>query len=264
MTTPRLASALSLAALLVAAGCKSRPAADTANAADANPTPPTYTPSSAPPASMGTVSGVVKFTGATPARVRIDMSMDPGCAFGADNMSEPYVIRKGLVANVFVYVKSGAQDTTAWPGISPVLLDQKDCRFTPHVIAIQQGAAILFHNSDSTMHNIHAVPTVEGNTTVDLSQPPGGAADRVVFHRAETMIPVRCNNHPWMNAFVNIAPNPFFAVTDRDGSFTIPRLPPGHYVLAAVHEKMGEQEIPLWVRGGTTTKADFTFSAGAK
>ena len=56
-------------------------------------------------------------------------------------------------------------------------------------------------------------------------------------------MPVRCNNHPWMNAFINVSATPFFAVTDADGHFEIKGLPAGTYTLAAVHEKMGEQTI---------------------
>jgi hypothetical protein len=75
------------------------------------------------------------------------------------------------------------------------------------------------------------------------------------------MIPVRCNNHPWMNAFINVAPTPFFAVSDAQGHFTITGLPPGNYVLGAVHEKLGEKEINLTVPATGATKATFTFAA---
>ena len=264
MNTPRIVTTLPLAALLLAAGCKSKPANDAAPAPTAASQAPVFTPSAAPPSSLGSISGVVNFTGAVPQRVQIEMSMDPGCAFGADNMSEPYVIDKGHVANVYVYVKSGAQETSASVGTAPVLLDQKDCRYTPHVIAIQQGASVAFHNSDSTMHNIHVVPTNPANKTVDLSEAPQGPAQIAAFNAEETMIAVRCNNHPWMNAFINVAPNPYFAVTGPDGSFTIHGLPPGHYTIAAVHEKLGEQDIDIAISGGSTTHTDFNFTAPTK
>ena len=75
------------------------------------------------------------------------------------------------------------------------------------------------------------------------------------------MLPVRCNNHPWMSAFINIAPNPYFAVTGPDGSFTLPNLPPGAYTLAAVHEKLGEQDIQITVPNKSVAKASFTFAS---
>ena len=87
-----------------------------------------------------------------------------------------------------------------------------------------------------------------------------GAPQTEIFAAPETMIPVRCNNHPWMQAFLNVAPNPYFAVTGPDGSFTITGLPPGTYTLAAVHEKLGEQDIQITVPAKSTTHASFTFA----
>ncbi len=80
------------------------------------------------------------------------------------------------------------------------------------------------------------------------------------FTSPQVMLPVRCNNHPWMSAFINVSPTPYFAVTGADGKFSIQGLPAGTYTLAAVHEKLGEQDIQITVPAKTTTKADFTFS----
>ena len=74
------------------------------------------------------------------------------------------------------------------------------------------------------------------------------------------MMPVRCNNHPWMNAFINVSQTPFFAVTDASGKFSLAGLPPGEYVIGAVQEKMGEKTIPVTVGAGGVGKADFSFS----
>lgn len=73
-------------------------------------------------------------------------------------------------------------------------------------------------------------------------------------------MPVRCNNHPWMNAFVNVSSTPFFAVTDADGRFQIDGLPAGEYELGAVHEKLGEQTIHLTVKPHEASKVSYSFS----
>jgi plastocyanin len=215
-------------------------------------------------ATLGVVSGTVRFAGKPPARVKIDMSMDPVCSMtGGDNYSEQYVVRDGKLANVYVYVKSGpaAAMGAVEPSPAPVVLDQVGCRYVPHVIAVVQGGSVEFRNSDGTMHNIHTMPTTVGNEPIDISQGAKGAPASKQFAKPEVMMPVRCNNHPWMNAFINISATPFFAVTDADGHFSIPGLPAGTYTLAAMHEKMGEQDMTVTVEPKGTAKADFSFSA---
>jgi len=140
------------------------------------------------------------------------------------------------------------------------VLDQKGCRYVPHVIALMRGGSVEFRNSDSTMHNIHTMPTVAGNKEIDVSEGPRSAPQVRQFPQPEVMMPVRCNNHPWMNAFINVSPTPFFAVTDASGHFEIKGLPEGTYTLAAVHEKMGEQDITVTVKPQATETANFTYS----
>jgi plastocyanin len=215
------------------------------------------------PATLGAVSGTIHFSGKAPERVKIDMSMDPVCAMtGGDNTAEQYVVQDGKLANVYVYVKSGpeAAMTAAPVTTAPVVLDQKGCRYTPHVIALMRGGSVEFRNSDVTMHNIHTMPTVVGNETIDVSQGPKGAPQVKPFLQPEVMMPVRCNNHPWMNAFINVSATRFFAVTDASGRFEIKGLPAGTYTLAVVHEKMGEQTMTVALAPKATATADFTYS----
>ena len=76
---------------------------------------------------------------------------------------------------------------------------------------------------------------------------------------AGLMIPVRCNNHPWMEAFLNVVKNPFFAVSDANGTFEIQGLPPGSYTLVAVHEKLGTQTQQIAIESHKTSVTNFTF-----
>ncbi len=256
---------LSLVALLTLTGCKPDAAvrkAEPLNAASSSASTPTGTP--VDPATVGSVTGTVSLTGAPPPRVHIDMSQDPVCSItGGDNLSEQFVVDHGRLANVFVFVKSGpAAAMNAAPlSTAPVILDQKGCQYRPHVIAVLRGGTVDFRNSDPTMHNIHTMPTTVGNETIDVSQGPGGAPQLRHFNAPELMLPVRCNNHPWMNAFINVSATPFFAVSDATGTFTLRSLPAGHYTLAAVHEKLGEKDIDLDITPQTATKAAFTFTA---
>lgn len=216
------------------------------------------------PATLGTLTGTIHFAGKPPERLKIDMSQDPVCAMtGGDNYAEQYVVHDGKLANVYVYIKDGPPAAMSQPAASPVpvvILDQIGCKYVPHVIAVMQGEPVEFKNSDGTMHNIHTMPTVPGNPPMDVSQGPNGAPSTKTFDKPETMIPVRCNNHPWMNAFINVSATPYYAVSDANGHFEIKGLPAGTYTLAAVHEKLGEQTMTVTVAPQKTTKADFTYS----
>jgi plastocyanin len=278
MKTKNRSSATLRTALLVCVGigvlngCKVDSATKKAESMDKSTTPGAQTvyPSrslgsgSMAPASHGTVSGSVLFEGKAPAKILIDTSMDPACAMGSSGpvYTEQYVVNNGKLANVFVYVKSGppAAMQMGQAGAEPVVMDQKGCQYVPHVIGVAQGGSVMFKNSDVTMHNIHTMPTVVGNQTIDISQGPRGTPVSKQFMKPELMIPVRCNNHPWMNAFINVSATPFFAVTDANGKFTLGGLPPGDYVIGAVHEKLGEQDVPVTVAKDGTVKTDFKFS----
>ena len=263
MTRP-LAPILLLATLTLT-GCKPDAAVRTAEPIGGGAKPASSAGTPVDPTTAGSLSGTVAFKGKAPERIRIDMSQDPVCAMtGGDNFSEQYLVKNGKLANVYVYVKSGpaaAMNAAAPDSATTAVLDQKGCQYRPHVVAIVHGGSVDFRNSDPTMHNIHTMPTIAGNEVIDVSQGPNGAPQVRRFPQPEVMMPVRCNNHPWMNAFINIAPTPFFAVTGTDGSFTITGLPAGHYTLAAVHEKIGEQDLTLDITAHAATKAAFTFSA---
>jgi plastocyanin len=214
------------------------------------------------PATLGAVSGTIHFSGKAPAPVKIDMSMDPVCSMmGSDNFAEQYMVHDGKLGNVYVYVKSGppAAMMEGGPTPAPVVMDQVGCKYAPHVIGVVRGGSVEFRNSDSTMHNIHTVPEEGSNPPIDISQGPKGTLQRKQFNKPEVMEPVRCNNHPWMNAFINVSATPFFAVSDKDGHFDIGGLPVGTYTLAAVHEKLGEQTVTVTVEPKKFAVTNFVF-----
>lgn len=253
--------ALALFALAFAAGCKTDHAAKVAESLDSRATP--Y--ARVDPATAGTIAGTVHFSGKAPDRVQIDMAQDPACNLrGGENDSEQYVVNNGNLANVFVYVKSGLNGKTYAVPSQPAVLDQKGCRYIPHVLGAMAGQTVEFRNSDPTMHNTHTMDSeISGagaNKSIDISQGPLASPQTQVFRHPELMMAVRCNNHPWMNAFINVVDNPFFAVTDASGHFEIKGLPPGVYTISAVHEQLGEQSATLTVLPQKTSSATFTFT----
>lgn len=258
--TKPLASISAAALLTLAFGCKQAKPPAVLTAENPAPASVSYTPIDS--ARAGTITGTIHFTGAAPRRIAIDMAQDPACTYASKtpNLTEQYVVNKGKLANVFIYVQSGLGANRYAPPTAPVVLDQKGCRYTPHVIGVMAGQPVEFRNSDPTMHNVHPAPTTPGNAEFDVSQPPMDGTQQHVFTMPELMIPVRCNNHPWMEAFINVADSPFYAVSDTDGHFEIHGLPPGTYTLAAIHEKMVSKTVQITVPEKSTVQADFTFS----
>lgn len=210
------------------------------------------------PATVATVSGVVKFDGAVPKPVKIDMSQDPACK--GNNETETVEVHDGDLENVFVYVKDGLSNYSFDVPKTPVKLDQQGCRYHPHVLGVMAGQTVEIINSDNTTHNIHPAP--KDNREWNESQPPKAAPLDKDFARQEVLIPVKCNQHPWMKMYIGVVKNPFFAVTGKDGKFDLKGLPPGTYTIAAVQEKYGEQDQTVTVGPKESKTVDFTFKAG--
>jgi plastocyanin len=209
-------------------------------------------------ANGATISGVIRFDGTAPKPTKIDMSYDPACK--GQQYAEPVAVTNGNLANVFVYVKDGLGDKTFAPPQPPVEIDQKGCRYEPHVVGVMTGQQVKIVNADSTMHNTHPLPAK--NHEWNAAQMPGAEPMLKTFANQETMIPVKCNQHPWMKMYVNVVPHPFFAVTGKDGQFEIKGLPPGTYTIAAVQEKLGEQTQQITVAARATSQLQFVFGHG--
>ncbi|HUQ49363.1 MAG TPA: hypothetical protein VM056_01510 [Terriglobales bacterium] len=211
------------------------------------------------PAFAGTIAGVVKFDGTAPKAQPIDMSQDPACTFGnkAESLSEAFAVKDGKLGNVFVYVKLGLPAGSFGVPQTPVVIDQKGCRYVPHVSGAMVGQTVQFLNSDPTMHNVH--PDAQNNSPFNVTQTPKGEPIERKFSKAEMMMKVSCNQHPWMRMYLNVVENPFFAVTDAVGKFEIKGLPAGEYTLVAVHEKLGEKTIRVKVEPKKAARAEFGF-----
>jgi len=239
-------------ALILLAGCGVKDAPDSATKKDR----PAYVSKG----DEGTISGKVVFTGTPPELEALNMTGDAACAAAGDTKPDVIVINNGRLKNVFVYVKGAGVDDYGFPISGPVTLDQKNCRYVPHVLGVQTGQIVRITNSDQTSHNVH--PTPKRNDGFNLSQVQGDAPIEHVFNNREVMIPVQCNQHNWMRANIGVLDHPFFAVSNEDGSFTIKNVPPGDYALVFWHEVYGEQSVPVKVTARATVMQDATFKAG--
>lgn len=245
-------SILSVFAVAAAVACGG--GGESEPAAVAEPAAPAFDPSTA-----GAVSGMVMVEGELPAPEELMMNSDPNCVMAATNTrSNTYVGSDGRLGNVFVYVREGLGDMTFPVSSEVVTLNQEGCRYIPHVLGVQVGQTLNIINSDPTLHNIHATP--EANEEFNMGQPIQGMQFERTFDTPEVMVPMRCDVHGWMNAYIGVLEHPFFAVTGEDGTFDISTLPPGDYVVEAWHEALGVQTQNVTVATGETAEVSFTFT----
>jgi hypothetical protein len=230
----------------------------------AEPSSPSGTPAGqrVDTATAGDVKGVVSVEGTTPKNEAIKMNADPYCvkANKDPQFQETYVAADGKLGNVFVYVKDGLGSYVYDPPTGTASIDQKNCRYHPHVFGIRVNQPLEIINSDSTLHNIHALPKT--NSEFNTGEPlPMKTTHK--FDKKEVMVPFKCDVHGWMNAYVGVLDHPYYAVTGADGTFQLKSLPPGTYTIEAWHEKLGTQEMKVTLGAKETKDVNFTFNAGA-
>jgi len=219
------------------------------------------TPTALDPAQTGSITGAVTFAGATPPPRTVDALTDPACAalHPSGIVIEPVEVVNGRVANVFIYVARGLESRVFAVPEEPVAVDQRGCLYAPRVAGVQAGQPIRFINSDDTLHNVHGEP--KRSKPWNFGLPRRGTDRRLVLANPEVMVPIRCDVHPWMRAYVGVLPHPYFAVTGKDGSYTLRGVPAGHHVVATWHEHLGAQETTVTVEPGGTAGADFALRA---
>jgi len=245
-------AALFLAVIAAACGGGSQPGESSAP-------PPTVNP--VDPATAGNIAGRVAFDGTAPRAEPVRMDSDPNCARqGSGTTDETVVVgTNGALQNVFVYVKDGLGDLRFPVRSAPAILDQKGCRYVPHVLGVQVGQQVEVLNSDPTLHNVHAVPTA--NREFNTGQPIQGMKHTHTFSTKEVMVPFKCDVHGWMRAYIGVLDHPFFAVTGSDGSFTLEGLPPGTYTVEAWHESLGTQTQTVTIGASESTDVAFSFES---
>ena len=145
-----------------------------------------------------------------------------------------------------------------------MVLDQAGCVYTPHVMGVQAGQPVKILNSDATMHNIHGLPKV--NREFNFGMPKTLKEKTIKFDKSEDVFVVKCDVHPWMKSYTQVFDHPYFSVTDKNGSFSIPNVPDGTYEIVAWQEKFGSKRVlsqSVTVKSGSA-EVNFEFKRPSK
>ncbi|HLG19121.1 MAG TPA: carboxypeptidase regulatory-like domain-containing protein [Bdellovibrionota bacterium] len=213
-----------------------------------------------------TVSGKVNFKGTPPAAKPIKMNADPNCMkLHAKAVMTDYVIvnKNGTLKNAFVYVKDGLTGKSFTASTTAVTFDQRGCQYAPHVFGMMVNQPLNILNSDPTLHNVHAMP--KASKQFNAGMPVKDMKITRKFEKPEIMVPIKCDVHPWMKAYVGVLDHPYYSVTNDEGAFEIKDLPVGKYTVTAWHEKYGTKDMSITVEVGKPATIDFTFeSTGAE
>ena len=184
----------------------------------------------------GTVSGTVKWQGALPRIPTLAITKDAQICDPASHKTrdlERIVIgTQGGIANSVVYLKDISSGKAMDIAPQRQFLDQRQCRYEPHILLVPRDATLQMRSSDATLHTVH----MDGAATYNLPFP---FPNQVISRQMSTpgLVNLKCNGgHTWMNAELFVVPHPYYAVTDENGKFELTNVPPGEYTIVAWHE----------------------------
>lgn len=201
---------------------------------------------SCPGAEPRTLCGVVSFAASPPART---VPPARAQAIYCDVNSAPHdavLVRDGHLADVLVRIVLVSPSAAGVARSAPVTVRQSRCQYQPRVSGALIGSTLEISNEDGTLHDVH-VFAPGGDTWFNQAQPKGGPP--IARELAEPgFVRIIDDVHPWKNGFVFVSSDPFFAVTDVDGRFVIPKLPLGEHDVEAWHSIYGRKRARVMVR----------------
>jgi len=226
--------------------------------------PATSTPAqtgSPAPTGSASIMGTVTFEGDAPTMKALSMAADPDCAKKHTEpvLAEALVLGEGnTMGNIFVRVIGGLPDGSYATPSEPVVMDQRGCRYIPHVMGVMVNQPFKILNSDGVLHNVHSLSSV--NSQFNKAMPGSVMESMETFTRVEDMFKIKCDVHPWMEAYVGVVGHPYFDVTAEDGKYEITGLPAGTYEIEVWQEKLKTQTASVTVADGESAAQDFTYS----
>jgi hypothetical protein len=210
----------------------------------------------------GDLKGRFLYDGKPPERKKLKVDKDLECCGKFDICDESLLVASdGGLANVYVYLRSPNAPVSpdlAGAAAKQVVLDNRDCIFKPHCMAIwypRQEFSIV--NSDPIAQNVAFSPL--GDTPANIVLTIGGKSVYKFTRKQSAPVPIACNYHPWERAYVLPRDTPYVAISASDGAFSMAKLPLGEWEFQAWHEKPGFLELPDWPKG----RFKFTMKPGS-
>jgi len=252
MIAIKFAAVILLASLPLLGSCSKEPKSEPAKPSEPSPATAPEPSKSSPGEGIGTITGKVVFTGTYAAGKTVISKDREACG---DTKLDPSLLvgKEGQLKNAVVQISDLKQ------GKSPpkeAELDQAKCEYVPHVIVVPTGATVKIKNSDGILHNVHSVS--EKNTPFNRAQPKFMKEIKETFSKPE-IVQLRCDVHGWMNGWIVVTENPFFDVTQVDGTFKFDSVPVGKYTLEVWHEILGKATQQVEVKLGEVTNVTFEF-----
>jgi hypothetical protein len=211
------------------------------------------------PRSPATLSGTVRYAGKVGRPPKVTFSGDCAWCRKFDIRVESLLVgRKGGLRNV-VLMLEGIDRGKPVPETQPVLAERL-CTFVPHVLSVTAGTKVVLHNQDPVLNTFHAIALPSGRTLFNIGMPnKGQKMKRRIRQRGR--VQVRCDVHPWEEAYIVAADHPYHTVSDKDGGFVLAQVPPGSYTLALWHEKLGVRRQRVQLGPGAHLKLEITYPA---
>jgi plastocyanin len=233
---------------MVIAGCGEETAPSPRSEGEVEP------PVSAAPAAGGTIEALITYSGPpTGTTVRVNKDVEE-C--GREQRIEKIAVGSGH-GLIDAVVSITGSESAAPPSSAKPTLDQKGCRFHPHVLAMTPGEVQIL-NSDGILHNIHTLSVA--NPPFNKAQPRFKKVMTEEFEEPE-FIRIKCDVHSWMEGWIAVMPTPLFGVTADDGRATIRHVPAGAHTIEVWHPVLGKQTRSIDVNPGQTTRVTFEYKA---
>lgn len=213
-------------------------------------------PQDAPAPVKGAAVGRIVFDGERPELppLEIDPEKSKGCTQPGqelDRTNRSLIVSKDLgIKNAVITI--AVPDAKLVVPEKPIELDQLACAFEPHVVVVPVGATVAYLNSDKVSHNVRTL--ARKHDGINKTVAPGGK-ELQTLDRGADKIEIKCDLHPWMNAWVFVTDTPYVAISDAEGKFKIPDLAPGEYKLTVWHERLPRVEAAVVIKPDGSSEA---------